>query len=92
MTNQTGSPAASEEDAAGEDPHEMTLNEWLDIWLSEYLSDVKPGTQESYDSVCRHYLRPVLGSIPLNQLKAPAIQKMYNTSMNSVDLPRYLYK
>ena len=90
MTNQTGSPAASEEDAAGEDPHEMTLNEWLDIWLSEYLSDVKPGTQESYDSVCRHYLRPVLGSIPLNQLKAPAIQKMYNGLKAKGLSPKYI--
>ena len=32
-----------------QEPCKMTLSEWLDIWLKEYVRDVKPKTMESYE-------------------------------------------
>ena len=84
-------PAAGPEAVPAEpEPKEMTVGEWLDIWLKDYLADVKPGTQESYDSVCRLYLRPTLGDIPLSKLKAPVIQKMYNGLKAKGLSPKYI--
>ena len=82
-------PAAPKEVAA--DPEQfMTVGEWLDIWLTEYLADVKPGTYESYDSLCRLYLRPALGAIPLHMLKTPAVQKLYNHLKSKGLSPKYI--
>ena len=69
---------------------EMTVGEWLDTWLEDYLSDVKPGTQDSYQSVCRLYLKPAFGNIPLSSLKAPVIQKMYNQLKKKGLSPKYI--
>ena len=42
---------------------EMTVGEWLDTWLKEYLADVKQGTSIHYESVVRLHLKPALGDI-----------------------------
>ena len=69
---------------------EMTVGEWLDIWLADYLADVKPGTVEAYASTCRIYLKPTFGNIPLNSLKAPVIQKLYNQLKEKGLSPKYI--
>ena len=40
----------------------LTLDTWLDMWLNNYLVDIKPA----------------LGSIPLKRLRTPMIQEFYN--------------
>ena len=55
----------------------LTLEQWLDIWRKQYLSNVKPGTVCHYESVCRLHIVPALGTIPLVKLRTPAIQKFY---------------
>ena len=87
--NQTAALAQSAA-SKSETEKEMTVSEWLDIWLADYLADVKPGTQESYQSVCRIYLKPAFKSIPLSNLKAPMIQKMYNRLREKGLSPKYI--
>ena len=70
--------AGTAEETVAEPIPEMTVGEWLDTWLADYLSDVKPGTVMSYAGICRAYLKPVLGDVPLSKLKAPMIQTLYN--------------
>lgn len=57
---------------------DMTVSEWLDQWLTDYLVDVKYGTKVSYESICENHLKPGLGNILLSELKTPVIQKFYN--------------
>ena len=71
-------------------PKEMTVGEWLDTWLKEYLADVKPGTMINYESVVRLFLKPVFGSIPLSQLRTPMIQKFYNELRTEERSPKYI--
>lgn len=59
-------------------PSKMTLSEWLDIWLKEYVRDVKPKTLESYECQIRCHLKPDLGSIKLCTLSPHQIQVFYN--------------
>ena len=56
----------------------MTVDEWLDIWLKDYQIGVKPSTAYLYERQAKLYLRPELGSIPLEALKAHTIQHLYN--------------
>ena len=57
----------------------MTVNEWLDIWLKDYQIGVKDSTAYLYERQAKLYLRPALGNIPLESLKAHTIQHLYNS-------------
>ena len=37
------------------DSDDLTLNEWLDIWLADYLSDIKSDSLVSYKSLKQSY-------------------------------------
>ena len=56
----------------------LTLDTWLDMWLNNYLVDIKPNTILQYESVVRLHIKPALGSIPLKRLRTPMIQEFYN--------------
>ena len=59
----------------------MTVGQWLDIWLKEYKTDVKPNTVDQYDYQIRTHLKPTFGAIQLTELTAPMVQKLYNSRM-----------
>lgn len=60
------------------EPCKMTMDQWLDVWLAEYTTDVKPLTLVSYKTHTKNNIRPYLGQIRLSALDAPTIQKLYN--------------
>lgn len=60
-------------------PCKMTVGEWLDIWVAEYLNDVKPLTERSYSEQVRKHLKPAFGATKLEALDSHTIQKFYNT-------------
>ena len=68
----------------------LTLEQWLDIWRKQYLSNVKPGTVCHYESVCRLHIVPALGNIPLVKLRTPAIQKFYIDLEEKGLSPKYI--
>ena len=59
-------------------PSKMTLGQWLDIWVAEYLGSVKPKTVESYHCQIRNHIKPALSAVKLEALTAPMIQSFYN--------------
>ena len=59
-------------------PCKMTVGEWLDIWLTEYLTDVKPLTKSHYSEQVRKHLKPAFGATKLESLDTHTIQKFYN--------------
>ena len=70
--------------------NDLTLNEWLDIWLTDYLSDIKNGTLVSYKSLCNNHIRKELGKYKLKNLKPPVIQKFYNKLKGLGLSPKYI--
>ena len=60
------------------EPSKLTVGAWLDIWIKEYNSDVKPSTLEQYKYQIRVHLKPGLGVVKLSSLTAPMIQSLYN--------------
>ena len=60
------------------EPSKMTVGEWLDIWLAEYMGDKKYMTVKSYRGQIENHIRPALGAIRLSHLQPHTIQKFYN--------------
>ena len=73
-------PGIASEAANEPEQKEMTVGEWLDTWLKEYLADVKQGTSIHYESVVRLHLKPALGDIPLSQLRTPWCKSFITSS------------
>lgn len=56
----------------------ITVSQWLDLWQAEYLNSVKPRTVDSYKQVIRNHIKPAFGSIRLDKLTPPMIQRFIN--------------
>ncbi len=58
----------------------MTLGEWLDKWINEFMVfTIREGTLAAYKSLIEHQIKPYLGNRPLSTLTTNEIQKFYNT-------------
>ena len=60
------------------EPTRLTVKEWFNIWLSEYMGDKKPLTVQQYRSMSETHIFPAIGAVKLANLTAPQIQKFYN--------------
>lgn len=56
----------------------MKLGSWMDQWLRTYNPNIEATTRDSYEEKIRIYIKPMLGSIPLNILNANTIQSFIN--------------
>ncbi len=58
----------------------MTLSEWLDRWLYEYVAiTIRSSTLNGYEMMVKNQIKPYLGNRPLSALTTNEIQKFYNT-------------
>ncbi len=60
------------------EPSRITVGQWLVVWHAEYVGNVKPATAAKYEQDIELYIKPAIGSVLLQKLQPPAIQKMYN--------------
>ena len=60
------------------DPAKLTVKEWFETWLSDYMAGVKPLTVQQYRSMTETHILPALGAVKLSKLTAPQLQKFYN--------------
>lgn len=60
------------------EPCKLTVGEWLDIWTKDYLTSVKPRTQDSYKTTVDNHLKPAFGAMKLEALGTHDIQQFYN--------------
>ena len=60
----------------------MKFSEWLDIWHTEYINNVKPHTRASYAQTIRNHIKPTLGSVRLDALTPVMMQKFINELAN----------
>ena len=56
----------------------MTLEEWMTIWLAEYMGDKKWSTIKHYKAQVKSHILPALGHYPLSQLNPHIIQAFDN--------------
>lgn len=61
----------------------VTVKEWSETWLTNYLGNVKPSTALLYRQQAEMYIIPRLGSLKLEALTSDQIQKFYNELFRS---------
>lgn len=59
-------------------PDKTTVEQWLNIWLKEYMGDKKYGTVRHYKNACKYHIIPYIGQYRLSELKPYTIQALYN--------------
>jgi len=64
-------------------PCKMTVAQWLDIWVAEYLNSVKPLTKHNYNKQVQKHFKPALGAVRLDALDTHTIQRFYNSLSTS---------
>ena len=57
----------------------MTLSEWLDRWLEQMGSVLRPSTLDHYRNDLEHHIKPYLGQKRLTQITAADLRKLYDT-------------
>ena len=57
----------------------MTLSEWLDHWLEQMASILRPSTLDHYRNDLGHHVKPYLGQKGLMQITAADLRKLYDT-------------
>lgn len=66
------------QDAELTEDSNMTVSEWLDKWLTEYLpGTVRPQTLERHRRIVNTYIRPHIGKKKLAFLSTNEVQRMY---------------
>ena len=67
-------------------PCKLTVAQWLDIWLTDYMGDKKYLTVKNYKAQVETHIKPGLGAMKLSQLAPHIIQKFYNELLESGQL------
>jgi integrase len=63
-------------------PNKNSLSKYLEEWLKSYVwTNLSPRTAEGYESIVRCHLIPVLGNIPLMQLRPEHLQRYYSEKL-----------
>ncbi|MCA1637507.1 MAG: glycoside hydrolase family 92 protein, partial [Acidobacteria bacterium] len=71
------------------EPASMSLNEYLDKWLSESAKPrLREATLDSYQSLLQKHVREKLGSRKLSDIKPLDVQKLYNRMTENLLSPR----
>ena len=61
------------------EPSKLTVKQWINIWLDNYTSNLKPLSYAAYLSVCNTHIIPCIGALKLISLSTHTIQKFYNS-------------
>ena len=58
---------------------DMPFGEWVEFWYENYSKPMlRPSSQRSYEDFIRLYIRPKLGSVPLNKLTMNDLQQFFH--------------
>lgn len=60
------------------DPTRMTVQEWLESWLSATRQEIAPKSFERYSEIVQSYLIPAFGKLQLSKLAPVHIQNAYS--------------
>lgn len=57
---------------------EMTIAEWLSIWMRDYRNSIKDSTKATYWTDIKLHILPYVGKVKLSGLTSEKVQRMYN--------------
>lgn len=57
----------------------LTLGQWLDKWLSEYMEfSIRESTLDGYRRIVENYIKPYIGDKKIGSVTTADVQKLYN--------------
>ncbi|WP_182905083.1 Arm DNA-binding domain-containing protein [Microbispora sp. H13382] len=59
------------------DRNEITVDEYLDMWIEDHAMEIKPGTLEDYRISIRLYIKPHIGKMRLQAVRPSTVTKLY---------------
>ena len=65
------------------DHSKITLGEYMDSWLVQAATRLKPATAESYRQYARAHIVPTLGGIPISKLQPIQLQQLYTSLLSA---------
>lgn len=69
------------------EPSKMTMEQWLNTWLEEYIKpSVKPLTYSAYKTSTTTHIIPALGKVRASSLNPTQVQKFYNDLLRTKQL------
>lgn len=60
------------------EPSRMTLAEWLETWIAEYCTHIRPTTRQTYRTYLWAHIVPEIGAVKLGQLSPVHVQRAFN--------------
>ena len=63
-------------------PTKLTVGDWVDDWVENFLTAVKPRTRDSYRTTAAVHIKPLLGAKKLQELSLRDVQLWVNTLVN----------
>ena len=51
------------------EPTEYTVDSWFRYWLENLICDRAPNTRRNYEDRYKHNIQPIIGSLPISQVK-----------------------
>jgi len=64
-----------------QEPHKITLGDFLTRWIDHIKSQVSPKSHERYAGIVNQNIKPVLGAVPLSKLKPAQISEAYSKAL-----------
>ncbi len=61
------------------EPSRLTVGQWFDIWIRDYLGSNKPSTVSAYQRNIKNYIKPNLGAVKLSELHPHMVQSFINS-------------
>lgn len=75
------------------EPSKITVAEWIETWLNTYKKmDLRQNTWEIYKINFETHIKPALGAMYLQQLRAEHIQNFYQQKLEEGKSPSTIYK
>ena len=57
-------------------PEEMTVNEWFEFWIKEFVGDLAPNTLRNYRNRYEVNIKPVMGKLQMSKVKPMHCKKV----------------
>ena len=68
------------------EPSRMTLDQWLELWLTEYKTSIRDSSRMAYRSLFRTQISPYIGNLPLQRITPIVLQRYFNDLISRMKL------
>ena len=68
------------------EPSKLTVGQWMDMWISDHMSSVKPATIQTYSMHIKNHIKPFIGAVKLQKLMPNHVQSFYNDMLRKKKL------